>query len=338
MISPFDRRSAGCGGDSFFLKARALALMNRALLTEHGKARINMGDNRVASMREQGQAVIAISSHVIRGSVGNRAAVFALEAMGHPVWAFPTVVLPWHPGHGPSTRLHLPVEGFSQAIDDLIQAPWLGEVKAVLTGYLGHVEQPREVARLIQAIKSRKPDVLYLCDPVIGDMGGLYVPLATAEAIRDHLVPLADIITPNRYELAWLSGTSVDTNQQIIEAASKLGQQRALVTSAVPMMAGWIGNLFITEKRRFLAEHRLVPNPPNGLGDLMSAVFLSRILSGLDEEEALRLATASVFEILSRTRQQGRDELVLHAHAQSLLSPTASVQTRQIFQVKPRIA
>ena len=85
-------------------------------------------------------AVIAISSHVVRGSVGNRAAVFALETLGHPVWSLPTVLMPWHPGHGPSTRMLIPDESFSRAIDDLIASPKLGEVKAVLTGYFGSAE------------------------------------------------------------------------------------------------------------------------------------------------------------------------------------------------------
>jgi pyridoxine kinase len=283
-------------------------------------------------MQQERGAVIVISSHVVRGAVGNRAAVFALESMSHPVWALPTVILPWHPGHGPSRRLTFPTADFDGAIDDLVRAPWLGEVKAVLTGYFGSAEQPSSVVRLIKALKERNPDVLYVCDPVIGDMGGLYVPQVTAEAIRSNLIPLADVITPNRYELAWLSGKSVDTNAEIIEAVAALDVPRALVTSAVPMMVEAIGNLYVTKKRALLAEHRLVKNPPNGLGDLLSAVFLSRLLSGVDDEEALRLATASIFEILSRTSADGGDELALYAHASSLLSPMSSVQTRQMVR------
>ncbi|AYD03084.1 pyridoxal kinase PdxY [Neorhizobium sp. NCHU2750] len=289
-------------------------------------------------MQAQNGAVIVISSHVIRGAVGNRAAVFALESMGHPVWAFPTIVLPWHPGHGPSTRLHHPVADFEMAIDDLIRAPWLGEVKAVLSGYFGHAGQPAAVAKLIKALKQRNPEMLYVCDPVIGDTGGLYVPQAIAEAIRTDLMPLADLITPNRHELAWLSGESVDSNAQIVQAVRKLGTSRALVTSAIPMMNAAIGNLFVTEKRVFLCEHRLVDNPPNGLGDLLSAVFLSRLMSGMDEEEALRLATASIFEILARTSAEGSDELILPAHALSLQSPMAGVQMRQIVHSAKRSA
>jgi pyridoxal kinase len=281
-------------------------------------------------MQDSSKAVIVISSHVVRGSVGNRAAVFALETLGFPVWAMPTVVLPWHPGHGPSTRLTFPESDFDKAIDDLIRAPWLGEVKAVLTGYFGNAGQPRAVARLIRALKEKNPDLLYVCDPVMGDLGGLYIPQPTAEAIRDELIPLATIATPNRYELAWLFGAPLETNAAIMDAAVALGPPRILVTSAVPMMAGGTGNLYLTGKHALLAEHRLIDNPPNGLGDLLGALFTGRILAGMDEERALQLSTASVFEILARTSKRGGDELTLETDANSLSTPMAMVQMRRL--------
>ena len=98
-----------------------------------------------------GNAVIVVSSHVARGTVGNRAAVFALETLGHPVWAVPTVVLPWHPGHGRATRIVPPSDQFAALMDDLARAPWLGEVGAVLSGYLGDAEQAGAVAHLVGA-------------------------------------------------------------------------------------------------------------------------------------------------------------------------------------------
>ncbi|MBV2186299.1 MAG: pyridoxal kinase PdxY, partial [Rhizobium sp.] len=265
-------------------------------------------------MTEQSQgAVIVISSHVVRGSVGNRAAVFALESLGFPVWALPTVVLPWHPGHGPSTRLTFDVDDFDQAIDDLIRAPWLSEVKAVLTGYFGNAAQPRSVARLVKALRARNPGLLYVCDPVMGDVGGLYIREESAVAIRDELIPLASVATPNRYELEWLVGGKLSSNAEIIEAALSLGPARMLVTSAVPMMAGGTGNLYLSGKHALLAEHRLIDNPPNGLGDLTSALFLARLLAGIPDERALQLTTASVFEILARTAKRGGDELTLES-------------------------
>ncbi|WP_092665260.1 MULTISPECIES: pyridoxal kinase PdxY [unclassified Rhizobium] len=281
-------------------------------------------------MQGNSGAVIVISSHVIRGSVGNRAAVFALETLGYPVWAMPTVVLPWHPGHGPSTRLTFPESDFDKAIDDLIRAPWLGEVKAVLTGYFGNAAQPRAVARLIEALRRNNPDLIYVCDPVMGDLGGLYIPQPTAEAIRDELLPLATIATPNRYELAWLSGAPLDDNNAIMEAAIALGPPRMLVTSAVPMMTGSTGNLYLTGNHALLAEHRLIDHAPNGLGDLLSAVFLARVMSGMDEEKALQTTTASVFEVLARSVKRGANELTLEMDAASLSTPMAMVQMRRL--------
>ncbi|MBB4218957.1 pyridoxine kinase [Rhizobium sp. BK212] len=281
-------------------------------------------------------AVIVISSHVVRGSVGNRAAVFALETLGHPVWALPTVVLPWHPGHGRSTRLTFAETDFDAAIDDLIRAPWIGEVKAVLSGYFGNAAQVRSVARLVDALRQNNPEHIYVCDPVMGDLGGLYVPEATAEAIRDHLIPLASLATPNRYELAWLSGAALEDNGAIMEAALALGPSRMLVTSAVPMMAGGTGNLYLSGRHALLAEHRVVDNPPNGLGDLLAAVFLSRLLSGLEDEKALQLATASVFEVLARAVKRGSNELMLASDASSLSTPMAMVQMRRLVHPAQR--
>ncbi|GAC1044939.1 pyridoxal kinase PdxY [Rhizobium sp. No.120] len=281
-------------------------------------------------------AVIVISSHVVRGSVGNRAAVFALETLGHPVWALPTIVLPWHPGHGRSTRLTFNETDFDHAIDDLITAPWLSEVKAVLSGYFGNAAQAHAVARLVTALREKNPDILYACDPVIGDAGGLYVPQATAEAIRDHLIPLASLATPNRYELAWLAGAPLEDNNAIMEAALALGPSRMLVTSAVPMMAGGIGNLYLSGRNALLAEHRSVEGAPNGLGDLLSAVFLSRLLSGMDEERALQLTTASVFEVLARAVKRGSNELTLAVDSASLSTPMAMVQLRHLVHPAQR--
>jgi hypothetical protein len=169
-----------------------------------------MNGNRDAASNP---AVIVISSHVVRGAVGNRAAVFALESLGFPVWAVPTVTLPWHPGHGRATRLVPDASEFAALINDLAHAPWLGEVGAIMTGYLGSSSQAAPIAALVRALKTLNPDAIYLCDPVIGDASGLYVPETTAAAIRDHLMPLADIATPNRFELGWLTGLGASRQQ-----------------------------------------------------------------------------------------------------------------------------
>lgn len=275
--------------------------------------------------------IVAISSHVVRGSVGNRAIVFALETMGFRVWSLPTVILPWHPGHGPSTRIPTPDGQFAAAVEDMGASRWAGAVKAVVTGYFGNAEQVAPVARLVRKLKEASPGLLFVCDPVIGDSGGLYVKTEIAEAIRDQLIPIADIATPNRYELGWLSGAALETNNEVIDAALALGPRRVLVTSAVPMMAGGIGNLLLTDRLALLAEHRMVGNPPNGLGDLTSALFLARLMRGETDERALQMTIASVFEILARSVKRGADELMLFEDYSSFLTPMAMVQIRQLL-------
>lgn len=276
------------------------------------------------------RAVIVVSSHVVRGSVGNRAAAFALESLGFPVWSVPTVVLPWHPGHRPATRIVPEPEPFSALMRDLEAAPWLGEVGAVLSGYLGDASQADAVAALVRAVKARNGDALYLCDPVMGDEGGLYVPQATAEAIRDLLLPLADIATPNRFELEWLAGSAVGDNRAAADAALRLGPQTILVTSAHALMTGSIGNLLVTPRELILAEHRAVADPPHGTGDLLAALLLARLLEGQGAEKALRSATAAVFEVVARAVKRGADELMLETDASSLAHPMAMVQVRRL--------
>ncbi|MFC0244200.1 pyridoxal kinase PdxY [Falsochrobactrum ovis] len=275
-------------------------------------------------------SVIVLSSHVVRGSVGNRAAVFALESLGFPVWAVPTVVLPWHPGHGPAGRIVPPPQEFALLIKDIERAPWLGEVGAILTGFLGHPEQAEAIAVLIRALKEKNPEIIYLCDPVIGDEGGLYVPEATACAIRDKLLPLADIATPNRFELEWLADVSLSDNNTLMEAALDIGPATVVVTSAFPMLKGSIGNILVTPNSAFMAEHRCVKGPTNGLGDLTAALILARKMTGLSEEKTLQSSTAAVFEVMARAAKRGADELMLEADAASLATPMAMVQTRRL--------
>ena len=210
--------------------------------------------------------------------------------------------------------------------------PWLPEVGAIHSGYLGSAEQAAQVARLVGALREKNPDALYLCDPVIGDEGGLYVPEDTAAAIRDTLLPLASVTTPNRFELQWLTGTTADDNTRLLEAARGLGPQRVLVTSAFAMMAGSTGNLLLTPRDAFLAEHRAMADPPNGTGDLLAALFLAHLLAGKTDEQALHTATASVFEMLARTAKRGDDELALQREATSLKRPFAQVNMRRLIR------
>lgn len=291
-------------------------------------------------------AIIVLSSHVIRGTVGNRAAAFALEVMGFPVWIVPTVTLPWHPGHGPSHRFVAPSAEFNNLIDDLINAPWLGEVGAVLSGYLGDPTQVSAVRRLVDAVKHKNPDALYALDPVMGDAQGeyegrLYISEQQALAIKEQLLPFCDMITPNPFELGWLTDSDTPKNQSsLIEAAVKLDRPRVLATSAPAMIVNHIGNMLIEtnegKTKTHLAEHRLVNGPPNGLGDLAAALMLGNILQSQDAVASLRKTSASLYEVMMIAAQAQSDELMLEASIGSLIKPRTSIDARLIVQPRKK--
>ncbi len=261
-------------------------------------------------------AVVVISSHVARGTVGNRAIVFALELLGFPVWSVPTIMLPWHPGHGPATRIIPDSSNFGKFMDDLAAAPWLGEIGGIITGYLGQPDQAAPICQLIETVRRRNPDLIYLCDPVIGDNGGLYVPEETAEAIRNLLLPLADIATPNRFELEWLAH---DAGDDAVLMARSLETGKVLITSA--FAEGESGNLLVTPAEIFRIGHEVVSAPPNGVGDLTAALFLAHKLEGDTDAAALQKATGSVLTLIGRSLTRGSNELTLAADRNCITDP-----------------
>nr|WP_040305514.1 pyridoxal kinase [Ahrensia sp. R2A130] len=287
-------------------------------------------------------AVIVISSHVVRGTVGNRAAVFALETLGFPVWAMPTVTLPWHPGHGPASRIIADDAEFAALLADLAKHPKLGEVAGIVTGYFGSAGQVAAVAELVDAVKAANPQAIYLCDPVMGDVvdgeGRLYVPQAQADAIVRDLLPRADWVTPNPFELSILSGDEIATAPETIAvSAKKLARDTVVVTSVPALRRGHIGNLLLRDGQSTVVEHRAVEThgrPLNGLGDLASALLLGRSLSGVDAKQALGLTCASLHEVMAISAQAGSDELLLESAAQSLLRPRSPVETRSLSVVR----
>ena len=286
-------------------------------------------------MSAEKPAIIVISSLVSRGSVGGRGAVFALERLGHRVWFVPTVWLPWHPGHGRATRVPMPGPEFEAVIRDLAGARWLGEVGAVLTGYFAAPEQVAASAGLIDAVKAANGQARFLCDPVLGDIkadgsGGLYVPEATAAAIRDHLIPRADLATPNRFELGWLTGQPVTTTAEAIAAARALGPATTIVTSAPAMMANAAATLLVDAASAVQAEHPLLAGAPNGTGDLLSALVLAETLGAAAPEKALERATSAVFDMVARSVRAGSDELALAREQDVLEHSLAHVSLRRI--------
>ena len=276
------------------------------------------------------QAILLVSSLVSRGRVGLRAQSFALERLGFEPWLVPTVVLPFHPGHGPATRIVPALADFDALLGDLTQRTDLAEIAAVITGYLPDAAFAGPIAGIIGAVRSHNPDVRVVVDPVIGDGRGLYVAEETAEAIRTTLLPLADLATPNRFELAWLSGRAVDDNQACIDAARGLGLTMALVTSAHPLMRHAAANLLIDGDNASLAETPEIAAVPHGPGDLTSALMTANLLRGFPPETALNRTTGAVHEVLAASAKLGTDELALIAAQPFLDRPRMPVTMRTL--------
>jgi pyridoxine kinase len=279
-------------------------------------------------------AVIVISSHVARGGVGNRAMVFALERLGFEVWAVPSVIMAHHPGHGLAERIVPADTQFGALLADLVRNGRAAGVAGIISGYLASPAQAEAVARLVRAVKETRPDALYLCDPVIGDAlpgrpGRLYVDPLLAAAIRDRLLPLADVTTPNAFECAWLCGEEV-CGADLAEQARRLGPPVVLATSAPALMLGQIGNLLVEASAATLLEHPALTTPAKGTGDLLAALLLAGRLAGLDWATAAAKAVASVFEVLAGTAKAGADEMILSALQGAIVSPRAPVHMRRL--------
>ena len=264
-------------------------------------------------------AVIVVNSHVARGSVGGRASVFALERMGFPVWSVPTVVLPWHLGHGRASRVAPEPSAFAGMVADLAGARWLPEVAGVLSGYFGTTDQVSQVAALAAAAKAGSPGSRFLCDPILGDSDGLFQPEPMVEAIRDRLLPLADIATPNRHELGWLTGLSIQDNDAIVAAARRLGPDEVVVTSAFAQ-PGEIGMLAVTGEGAHLATHVELADVPHGTGDLFAALYLGHRLQGREPSVALQRAASSVLALIEMAARLKADEMPLAAGQDAFLA------------------
>lgn len=218
--------------------------------------------------------ILAVSSQVVWGPVGNSAAVPALQAAGHEVLALPTITLSNHPGHGAPAGFRTSAEDMARMFAALGALGALEKLDAVMTGYFATAGQVDEVARLIGRIAV--PFVLV--DPVMGDHGRLYIPQDVAEAIRDRLVPHATCLTPNAFELAWLSGHAVTDEASAVAAARSLGRDEVLATS-IPAAGDRLATLLITPRDVHSVVTVRLAHVPHGTGDLVGGLYLAHRLS-----------------------------------------------------------
>jgi pyridoxine kinase len=256
--------------------------------------------------------VLALSSQVAFGSVGLAVIVPALHALGHEVIALPTVVLSNHPGYPHVAGDPLLPGQIGAMVDTLEANGWLAETAAVITGYLPSPAHVGEARSGVERVRRANRNALFLCDPVFGDdaTDGLYLPEQTASAIRDTLLPLADLATPNRFELAWLTGLAVADAHGACQAARHLAIPAVLATS-IPASDGRLANVLTTGAEAIACFVPRKRSAPHGTGDLLAALYLGRLLNGQAPAAALGAAVAGVEASLAAAA--GRDELPLAA-------------------------
>lgn len=261
--------------------------------------------------------VVSIQSQVVYGQVGNTVAVPALQAQGLRVAAVPTVVLSNTPHHPTMHGGAVPLDWFEGWLDDLVARDALRRLRAVVVGYLGGADQAAAVARWIERLLPLHPGLLVVVDPVIGDEDvGVYVAPDMVDAYRRHLLPLADGLVPNGFELGLLSGLPVADADQVAHAARTLlrGRTRWVVaTSAAP--ASWRPGTMqvaaVDGGRTAIVEHARLHTTPKGTGDLFSATLAGRLLAGDGLEAAVRLACGRVVGVLAATDAAGSSEMLV---------------------------
>lgn len=264
--------------------------------------------------------ILSFQSEVVYGHVGQGAARFALQRLGHEVWALPTVLLSSHAGYPRVEGEAITAERLRRLLDGLTANGWLAQCDAVLSGYLGHAAQAGVIADAVAEVKRANPRAVYCLDPVIGDDGRAYAKPGVAEAMARTLLPLADIVTPNAFELVTLSGLQVRDADDAKAAALRLGRALVAATS-VPDGAERIGIIAVTCEEAWFASTLRFAEVPHGAGDLFAALFLAAQLSGAELRDALKRATASVHHILSASH--GCNELRLIAEQDALIAPPA---------------
>ena len=272
--------------------------------------------------------VVSFNSRLVYGHVGGEGGGFVLRRLGHEVWQVPSVLFSNHPAHGGFVGRVTPADEIEALLNGLVERNLLRHLGAMLSGYLRAPKQAKAIGRF----RDRHPDICYLCDPVLGDNGALYIPEDTAVKVREILLPRADIVTPNRFELAYLSGRPADTLDEVVAAARsllELGPKLVVCTSAETTAAS-IATLAVGRDRVLRAETPILDNVPHGTGDAFAALFLGRYLLEDSVEEVLSLAVASIYGIARVRDPQTPGELAIVKGQEEFVAPTARFPVTRI--------
>jgi pyridoxine kinase len=288
-------------------------------------------------------AVLSIQSHVVFGYAGNTAAVFPLQRLGREVWAINTVEFSNHTGYGAWRGKVLGAELAADLVTGLEERGVLNRCEAALSGYLGDASVAMAIVDAVKKVRSVSPNAIYACDPVMGDVGrGFYVKPDIPGIFKKELIPLADIVTPNQFELDAITGITtqnIDDTLKAINILHEMGPSIALVTS-YKEKEGELSMIASDKKEIYKITTPELPLGKGvaGTGDMTSAIFLSRYLETGNLKKTLELCTASVFGVLEASLQTADAksgapiELKIIDAQQELVSPSHFFKAEKILK------
>jgi pyridoxine kinase len=278
--------------------------------------------------------ILSIQSAVAYGHVGNSAAVFPLQRIGVEVLPVYTVTFSNHTGYGAWRGPLISPDDVREVIAGIGDRGVFGEIDAVLSGYQGSEGIGEVIIDAVAAVKAANPAALYACDPVMGNAkSGCFVAPAIPDLLRDRVVPVADIITPNQFELGFLTGTEpsdLESTLAAVDAARALGPRVVLVTSVErpDRDPDTIEMLAVDDEGAWIVETPRLPMKANGSGDVTAALFTAHYGRTRDAVDALARTVSSVFDLLRTTHELGKRELALieaqefYAHPRLQFPPT----------------
>ncbi|MER5454673.1 MULTISPECIES: pyridoxal kinase PdxY [unclassified Micromonospora] len=280
--------------------------------------------------------ILSIQSSVAYGHVGNSAAVFPLQRLGHEVWPVLTVHFSNHTGYGAWRGPLLAPADVAEVIAGIADRGVLGDADAILSGYQGDPAMGAVILDAVTLVKTANPDAVYCCDPVMGDVGrGMFVRPGIPEYLRDVVVPRADIVTPNQFELEFLAGRSTHSLDDVLAAVDVVratGPRHVLVTSVLHGDAppDSLEVVAVSDEGAWAVTTPLLPISPNGGGDVTAALYLAHLRSTGSPATALERTTASIFAVLEATLAAGTRELQLVAAQEAIADPPARFPARRL--------
>jgi pyridoxine kinase len=279
--------------------------------------------------------ILSIQSSVAYGHVGNSAAAFPLQRLGHEVWPVLTVHFSNHTGYGAWRGPLLTPVDIADVIEGVAERGVLPSIDAVLSGYQGAEQVGAVILDAVAKVKTANPNAVYCCDPVMGDVGrGMFVRPGIPEFMRDEVVPRADILTPNHFELDFLAGgvtTSVPSLLKAVDEVRARGPRDVLVTSVLSGGApDALDVVAVSDEGAWAVTTPRLPIAPNGCGDVTAALYLAHLRTTGSAPLAVARTTASIFAVLEATIAAGTREIQLIAAQDAIASPPERFEVRRL--------